>query len=108
MSIPRQATSAVSGIYGTMAGVDVPGTEMSACSRQDAVLCHRGLYKRHWDKHIKTLGHSQRLTAKKCGMVDRLDAVVAMEVLTFSAHSPPFWLVYDTGTYQGKATRVSC
>lgn len=98
----------MSGIYGTMAGVDVAGMKMSACSRQDVVLCHRGLYKRHWDKHIKTLGHSQRLTAKKCGMVDRPDAVVAMEVLTFSAHSPPFWLVYDTGTYQGKATRVSC
>lgn len=68
----------------------------------------QGSLQRHGDKHIKTLGHLQRLPAKKCGMVDGLDAVVAMEVLTFSAHSPPFWIVHDTGTYQGKATRVSC
>lgn len=110
MSIPRgrQAASDMSGIYGTTAGVDVPGMKMDACSWQYVVLCHRGLYKRHGDKHIKTLGHLQRLPAKKCGMVDGLDAVVAMEVLTFSAHSPPFWIVHDTGTYQGKATRVSC
>lgn len=110
MSIPRgrQAASEMSGIYGTTSGVDVPGMEMSACSRQYVVLCHRGLYRRHGDKHIKTLGHLQRLTVKRCGMVDGLDAVVAMKVLTFSALSPPFWIVHDTGTYQGKATRVSC
>lgn len=74
---------------------------MSPCILQHVVLCHRGLYKRHWNKHIKTLGHPHRLT-DAAWQTDRV-LWLPWEVLTFSAHSASLWLVHAAGSHQGKS-----
>lgn len=34
------------------AGIDIPVMKMNQCIQQYVALCYKGLYRRHWDKHV--------------------------------------------------------